>query len=104
METKKTSSKAKSFKIVGIVLAFIILASMFQVLLFVSFFLSIFVLIFRSMIKHKEKTGSWFVPGSSYPCPHPTFKPYIPTTSVFHPSYDSNPLNSGSAAAHRPHK
>jgi hypothetical protein len=59
MKTKATSSKSKPFKIVGIILAFIVLASMFQVLLFVFFFLSVFVLIFRAMIKQKEKTGSW---------------------------------------------
>jgi hypothetical protein len=100
MKTKATSSKSKPFKIVGIILAFIVLASMFQVLLFVFFFLSIFVLIFRAMIKQKEKTGSWFVPG--YPsCNNQLpFQKTTLTTSSFHPSYDSNPLNRGSAAWH----
>ena len=102
-----TSSKYKLFKAVGIILAFIILVSVLKALFFISFFFFIFVLIFRSAIKHKEKTGSWpikfvpYCPYSAYRPPFDTFRD--PSPRIGSKEWDMNPLNHGSMAWHGHH-
>jgi len=104
METKNNSSKQKPFKVIAAILAFIFLAYLSEALISTLFLFFVFVLIFRFMIQHKEKTGSWPVKfATGYPCcyHHSSFnRKYIPSVSVSSPDYDMNPLNSGGAAAH----
>ena len=119
-----TSPKYKLFKAIGTFLAFIILVSILKALFFISFFFFIFVLIFRSAIKHKEKTGSWpmkFVsrcPCSTHcsqfgdfyysqfsgPCYSPFDDPWSPlSTRIGSPGWESNSGNRGSMAWHAHH-
>jgi len=109
-ETKKTSSKPKLFKIVvSAYLSFVTLFIIFNpnkldgaILFFGSFglFASVITTIIRSMLKTKKETGSWFTPGCPCCHNHPSFQKTHLTTSVFHPNWNTNPLNPGSGAWH----
>jgi hypothetical protein len=93
MGTKTTFFKSKPCKIIGAILFLALLARISEALVFMSFFFIMFVLIFRSNVKYKEKHGHW-------PVTKQLTKRHISILSPNHPDYDMNPLNSGGAAGH----